>query len=92
MGNNLNHTEEKILKIMTLNYCGIMNSPYEFYCADFKDELEAIGEIFKQLISSYFPSFDEEVKEGKFEWNMGKVDHQFRSRYSPMFCLNFGLH
>jgi hypothetical protein len=28
------------LTVATLNYCGIMNSPFEFYCDGFTSELE----------------------------------------------------
>lgn len=48
MGNSPNKgATSKIFTVATLNYCGIMNSPYEFYCADYKDELEVIGERFR---------------------------------------------
>lgn len=31
------------LTVATLNYCGIMNSPYEFYCDDYLTELKDIS-------------------------------------------------
>lgn len=31
------------LTVATLNYCGIMNSPFEFYCDDFYTELTEIS-------------------------------------------------
>jgi len=34
----------KILTVATLNYCGIMNSPFEFYCDDYMDILKEIGD------------------------------------------------
>jgi hypothetical protein len=70
------------LIVATLNYCGIMNSPFEFYCAEYQNELQKISEIFTSLLPKYIPNF---VKE-KFVWEMGKIDVKFRvGRYSPMF-------
>lgn len=31
------------LTVATLNYCGIMNSPFEFYCDDYMTELKEIS-------------------------------------------------
>lgn len=31
------------LTVATLNYCGIMNSPFEFYCDDYLTELKDIS-------------------------------------------------
>lgn len=36
---------DKPLQIATLNYCGIMNSPFEFYCHELEKELKEISEI-----------------------------------------------
>lgn len=33
----------KNLVVVTLNYCGIMNNPFEFYCAEFARELETLS-------------------------------------------------
>jgi hypothetical protein len=36
----LSQKSKKTLRVATLNYCGIMNSPFEFYCPDFERELD----------------------------------------------------
>ena len=37
------HKTASSLTVATLNYCGIMNSPFEFYCDDFYTELSEIS-------------------------------------------------
>lgn len=72
------------LKVLTLNYCGIMNNPFEFYSQSFWSELDAISNIFKQLVQQYFKLQDDKG----FKWNMGKVEQKVRmGRYSPSFDL-----
>lgn len=31
-----NFLNKNVLTISTLNYCGIMNSPFEFYCIEYE--------------------------------------------------------
>ena len=79
---------KKTLTVATLNYCGIMNSPFEFYCEEYEIQLKDISNIFASLIPKYYPGF---VKE-KFKWEMGKVDLKIRvGRYSPMFKAETGI-
>lgn len=42
------------LIVATLNYCGIMNSPFEFYCNDYEQELKDIGACFLSILPLYF--------------------------------------
>ena len=76
-----------MLTVATLNYCGIMNSPFEFYCDDYLTQLKQIGQQFVELLPKYFPEFDKKT----FKWNMGKIDLKYRNRYSPMFIINAGI-
>ena len=76
-----------MLTVATLNYCGIMNSPFEFYCDDYLTQLKSIGQQFVELLPKYFPEFDKKT----FKWNMGKIDLKYRNRYSPMFIINAGI-
>ena len=71
----------------TLNYCGIMNSPFEFYCDDYAHELKEISRHFLDIVPLYFPDFSRD----KWKWQFGKIDVKFRHRYSPMFFMNAGL-
>jgi hypothetical protein len=42
------------LHVLTLNYCGIMNNPFEFYSQSMGTELAAISQIFDDLVHFYF--------------------------------------
>jgi hypothetical protein len=65
-----------------------MNSPFEFFCEEFKKELSEISEIFLKLIPMYFHDFAKD----KFKWEMGKIDVKLRvGRYSPMFRVDVGI-
>ena len=64
-----------------------MNSPFEFYCDDYRTELKEIGDIFIGLLPKYFPDFDQKT----FKWNMGKIDLKYRNRYSQMFIIKAGI-
>ena len=82
-----NEKGKSSLTIATLNYCGIMNSPFEFYCDDYLTELKDISKEFVELLPTYFKDFDKAT----FKWNMGKIDLKFRNRYSPMFSMRAGI-
>ena len=75
------------LIIASLNYCGIMNSPFEFYCEDYLPMLKDISNEFLKVLPEYFPAFNKAT----FKWDMGKIDLKFRNRYSPMFLLEAGI-
>ena len=77
----------KYLTIASLNYCGIMNSPFEFYCDDYLTELKDIGKEYLSLLPKYFPDFDKD----SWKWNMGKIDLKLRNRYSTMFQIDAGI-
>lgn len=80
--------EQQPLTVATLNYCDIMNNPFEFYCQDFQEDLAHISEVYLRLLPTYFPNFDK----NKFAWKMGKIDQKIRvGRYSPAFALYVGI-
>ena len=81
--------EEKagVMKICTLNYCGISYSPFQFYFREHEDELQKISSIFTQLVAKYVKNFD-----AKFKWDMGKIEKNFKlGRYSNMFDKSKGI-
>jgi hypothetical protein len=79
---------KKELFVGSLNYCSIMNSPFEFYCQDLGEELHEISNIFSTLIPQYVPNFNQ----NSFKWGMGKIDVKVRTeRYSPLFKLGVGI-
>lgn len=76
------------LTVATLNYCGIMNSPFEFYCEEFENQLKDISVIFLSLLPKYIPNFSKDT----FKWDLGKIDVKLRiGRYSPMFTPEVGV-
>lgn len=81
--------DRDFLTVATLNYCGIMNSPFEFYTNHLTEQLAKLSEIFVELIPRYAPDY----KPGeKFAWRFGKIDVKFRTgRYSSMFELGVGI-
>ena len=77
---------KKELVVATLNYCGIMQSPYEFYVNKFSNDLMAISNTFEKVAQTYNIKDFDKRKQGNFNWAGGKLDHWFRpDRYSPMF-------
>ena len=79
--------KEQRLIIATLNYCDIMNNPFEFYCQEFQKELEQLSDIFVSLIPNYLP-----FTSTTFAWKMGKIDQKIRiGRYSPAFDPEAGI-
>ena len=84
----VNLIERDSISVATLNYCGIMYSPFEFYSEEYKKELENISSIFTRLLPNYLPDFNPK----EFKWTMGKLDLKFKiGRYSPMFRLQTGV-
>lgn len=88
-GSTIEHIiESKYLTVACLNYCGIMNSPFEFYCEEFEAELRELSLIFLAVVPQHIPSFTRE----KFKWEFGKLDAKFRiGRYSPQFGVEPGV-
>ena len=42
-----------LLKVVTLNYCGILKSPYEFYSGSHQNLLEVLSAGFKKMMPKY---------------------------------------
>ncbi len=77
------------LKVLTLNYCGIMNNPFEFYSQSLWSELSKISFIFDKLAHEYFKLSER----APVEWNMGKVEQKVRlGRFAPCFHAGVGIY
>lgn len=63
---------DQIISFTTLNYGGILNSPFEFFSDD-KEE-EELSQLFRSLIPKYYPDFDEKT----FSWKIGKIDQKIQ--------------
>lgn len=79
------------LIVASLNYCGIMNSPFEFYIQDQHKGVDEINKIFKQLVTKRIPGFNFNDKKNN-QWKGSNIDQKFRmKRYSPMFDIMVGI-
>ena len=80
MGNQQEKSNQVTLTIATLNYSGIIRSPYEFHEA---------GDSFKALIGQYFYEFAEEEN---LRWDFGKLDVIWQEgRFSPLYMPDCGI-
>ena len=79
-----------ILNIATLNYSGILLSPYEFYASEEENKvISRCSETFFKLAEEEFPEFGDKAK---FKWEMGKIDQIWqKERYSPIYSPTCGL-
>ena len=81
--------EQRRLRIATLNYSGIITSPYEYH-EDEEDEKEKlINEVFTDIVKRYHAENFEDAVE--FKWEMGNVDVIWKSRNSPVNRLMCGV-
>ena len=91
MGCVPNHNDHRdVLKIATLNYSGILLSPYEFYASEEENKvISKCSETFFKLAEKEFPEFAEK---SKFKWEMGKIDTIWqKERYSPIYSPTCGI-
>lgn len=73
--------------VATLNYGGILNSPFEFY-SNHQDEEKIISQHFRDLIAHYYPDFDPKT----FSWKIGKIDQKIqKQRYTPIYSPTAGV-
>ena len=92
------------LWVGTLNYSGILKSPFEFY-TDEQDNspLSQISNIFKSVAPEYWNNFKTDSMIGNIldtslnktamtaKWPLGKVDRLFQDRYSPLYDAECGV-
>lgn len=72
------------IKVATLNFSGINNSPYEYH--DGSDTKKKLDEIFQRLLEQ------EQYFAKDFSWNHGKVDMVFqKERYAPAYRAGVGV-
>lgn len=43
----------RTISVATLNYSGIMNCPFQFYCKEHQQDLEKLSKHFNDLIPQY---------------------------------------
>lgn len=72
---------------VTLNYGGVLKSPFEFYSEEEQEERQ-LSEIYCKLLPLYIKGFD---KEG-FEWDVGQIDKRLQEkRYSVLYNESVGV-
>ncbi len=72
--------QSKQITVVTLGYCGLTSSPFEFYLNEYEHQLKTIGTYFQELVS-------DELGEYKF----GSIEKEYKGRYSPMFRVLAGI-
>jgi len=77
----------KELKVSTLNYSGILDSPYEFYSNELEKKENQVSKITHELLKLR-PGYNEK----DFKWKLGKIDQKCqKERYSPLYCPEVGV-
>jgi hypothetical protein len=84
MSDPLERTKPKeTLKVAILNYSGIMDNPFEFYCGDFQQELKDISHLFVRLLPNSFLEFSKKTSNGRWERSTSSTVPDI-SRCSPL--------
>lgn len=75
--------------IATLNYSGILLSPFEFYSEELRDDEQKISSCFRK---NMIKIVGEKAEEKGYKWKMGKIDQKMqRDRYTPIYGNNIGI-
>lgn len=69
-----NIKRDQILHVATLNYCGILKNPFEFYSGQFLSELRILSDLFNRLRVKYVSCPTNE----DFGWKFGKLDKKIK--------------
>ena len=78
---------KKELALTSVNYSGILLSPFEFYSEDLMNEESSLSNCFKVLLAD---SIKGDSKD--FKWGLGKIDKDLqKERYSPLYRADAGL-
>lgn len=73
---------KKELAITSLNYSGILLSPFEFYSEDYWEDEQELSKCFRTLLTESVANFDPKT----YKWGIGKIDKDLqRQRYSPLY-------
>ena len=54
----------------TLNYSGLLQSPFEFFSSEMKNFEQEMSDCFRNKMMEFIPNFDQNT----FDWNIGKID------------------
>ena len=80
--------KERKIRVATLNYSGIITSPFEYH-ENPKDEEEILlNEVFVSIVKKYH---DENYESKDFNWEMGNIDVIWKSRLSPVNKILCGV-
>ena len=82
--------EKKYLKVATLNYSGIITSPYEYHEQESEDE-QKINHTFIEMVKKYHEGGEYFDDPGKFKWEMGNIDVKWKERFSPVNIESCGV-
>lgn len=65
---------KKDVVIATLNYSGILYSPFEFFSQEMEAEEREVSDALRKRLGVMFPNFDKKT----FKWNLGKIDQKLQ--------------
>lgn len=75
-------SSHKELVVATVNYSGILYSPFEFYSEESYLEEEKMSKCFRKLLEESYQNFDPKT----FKWGLGKVDQKLqKERYAVIY-------
>lgn len=85
-------SKQQCLTVATLNYSGILTSPYEYYELDNEHERK-INKTFSEYTQKKYPNFNDLNEKGEpiFTWNMGSIDTKWKDRYAAINILEAGV-
>ena len=77
------------LRVGTLNYSGILTSPYEYYDEENEREKQ-YSATFQEVVSKKYPDF-KDPNPKKFSWKGSGLGKIWKDRYSPVSMLMCGV-
>jgi ABC-type oligopeptide transport system substrate-binding subunit len=81
---NIEIQEDKGLKLLTVNFSNLVNSPFEFYDEQNYEEATGIDSVFQNVLKDELKLSEIELK--NYQWDVGSFDKLFqRKRYSVLY-------
>lgn len=74
--------KHKVVSVISLNYSGILLSPFEFFSKENKEMTHietSLSNIYKRLLKSFTDQFCENKQDNKFKWSLGKIDQKMQA-------------
>ena len=80
--------EGRKIRVATLNYSGIITSPFEYH-EDPEDPAEILlNQVFVDIVKRYHA---QDYEDENFKWEMGNIDVIWKTRLSPINKILCGV-